>query len=129
MSTESSSEAPPAPQSVRKPGSQIIVDTLDEKKGENILLLDLTGISTFTDYFVLCSGSSDRMLRALSDEVQKKTKGRYALVADRIEGEASTGWILHDYGDVVLHLFSSMRRDFYNLEELWKDGNVLVHIQ
>ena len=109
--------------------AQIIVDTLDEKKGEDILLLDLTGFSTFTDYFVLCSGSSDRMLRALSDDVEKKTKGRYPLVADRLEGEASSGWILHDYGDVVLHLFSPGRREFYNLEELWKEGNVLVHIQ
>ena len=109
--------------------AQRIVDVLDEKKGENILLLDLTGVATFTDYFVICTGSSERMLGALSEEVQKNTKGRYKLVADRLEGESPSGWILHDYGDVVLHLFSPSQRTFYNLEELWKDGNVLVHIQ
>jgi ribosome-associated protein len=106
-----------------------VMDTLDEKKGENILLLDLIGVCSFTDYFVLCSGTSQRMLRALSDEVQDSLKKKFSIRAKRIEGKSGAGWTLIDYGDLVVHLFSPDMREYYDLEDLWKEGKVLLHMQ
>jgi len=91
-------------------------------------LLDLKDIATFTDYFVLCNGTTDRMLDALAKAViddmrsQHKKKGRK-------EGQARDGWLIVDYGDVVLHLFSPDQRGYYNLEELWSAGKVLLRVQ
>jgi ribosome-associated protein len=82
-------------------------------KGEDIVLLDLIGICSFADYFLFCTGTSDRMLKALSDEVQKTMKQAGLSSIQGLEGEANTGWILHDYGDVILHLFSPERREYY----------------
>ncbi len=104
------------------------MDALEEKKGEDILLLDLKDIASFTDYFVICNGTPDRMLNALADTVvddireQHKKKGR-------VEGEARGGWLIVDYGDVVVHLFSPDQRGYYNLEELWNEGKVLLKVQ
>ncbi len=108
--------------------SRTIVDTLEDKKGEDILLLDIQGLAPFADYFVVCSGTSDRMLNALAeaavDEVRKEYKFR-----GRVEGAPSDGWVLVDFGDIILHLFSPDRRNYYRLEELWDDGKVLVRLQ
>ena len=102
--------------------------SLEDKKGENILLLDLRGIASFTDYFVLCSGTSDRMLDALAegalDAVRKVHRRR-----GQKQGEAREGWVIVDYGDVVVHLFSPDQRAYYDLEELWHGGKVLVKVQ
>lgn len=105
-----------------------IVDILEAKKGEDILLLDLIGECSFTDYFVLCSGPSERTLKALADEVRKKMKDDFDRIAN-VEGEAESGWLLLDYGDVVLHLFSESVRQYYGLEELWDGGKVLVSLK
>ena len=104
------------------------MDALDDKKGENILLLDIQGIASFADYFVICSGTSDRMLHALADGAMEKVKKDHGLNA-RQEGEPHDGWLLVDFGDVILHLFSPERRDYYRLEELWSQGKILVHLQ
>jgi ribosome-associated protein len=101
---------------------------LEEKKGEDILLLDLHGLAPFTDYFVICSGTSERMLRALADVAVEKVREQFQLRA-RIEGEPRDGWILVDFGDIILHLFSPDRRDYYQLEELWESGKVLLRLQ
>jgi ribosome-associated protein len=106
----------------------LIVDTLEEKKGEDILLLDIHEISDFADYFVICSGTSDRMLKALADGVLEQVKKQLHLRGN-LEGESHDGWLLIDYGGVVLHLFSPDRRDYYRLEELWNKGKVLLHLQ
>jgi ribosome-associated protein len=105
-----------------------LVETLDEKKGEDILLLDLIGICSFADYFVFCSGTSERMLRALAEEAQKAVKKKFRTKAMNVEGEPEAGWILMDYGDVILHLFAPETRSYYQLEELWRDGNVLLRM-
>ena len=109
--------------------SQNVVDILEDKKGEDILLLDLQEISSFTDYFVICSGPSERTLKALADEVQKKLKKENQVLAMSVEGDPEGGWILIDYGNVILHIFSPAVRMYYQLEELWRDGHVLVRIQ
>lgn len=108
--------------------ARFIVHVLEEKLGEDIVLLDIHDISDFTDYFVICSGTSDRMLNALADAVDEAVRGRYQL-KPRFEGEPREGWILADYGEIVLHLFSPNRRDYYRLEELWSKGKVLLHLQ
>jgi ribosome-associated protein len=106
-----------------------IVDVLDEKKGENILLLDLVGVCSFTDYFVICTGGSERTIRALAQAVSERVKEEFDLKAQNTEGEPSSGWVLLDYGDLILHLFSTRKRDYYRLEDLWRIGNVLLHLQ
>jgi len=105
-----------------------IVDLLEEKKGEDILLLDLIGVSGFCDYFVFCTGTSDRMLDALADDLVRKIRTTHQ-VKGNLEGRSMDGWILVDYGDVVVHLFSPDQRVYYALEELWQEGKALVHIQ
>lgn len=104
------------------------MDALEEKKGEDILLLDLKDIVSFTDYFVICNGTSDRMLDALADTVLDSMREHHKKKG-RKEGEARDGWLVVDYGDVVLHIFSPDQRNYYKLEELWMEGKVLVRLQ
>lgn len=104
------------------------MDALEKKKGEDILLLDIREIAPLADYFVICSGTSDRMLDALVDAVLHEVKTRHKL-RPRIEGAPGDGWVLADYGDVILHLFSPNKRNFYRLEELWNQGKVVLHLQ
>lgn len=105
-----------------------LVDALEDMKAEDILLLDLTGISPFTDYFVIATGLSDRMLRALIRSAQDAVREKHK-IKGRLEGDAFEGWLLADFGDVVLHVFSSDQREYYQLEELWSEGKVLLHMQ
>ena len=105
-----------------------IVDTLEEKKGEDILLLDLRGVTEICDYFVICTGTSDRMLDGLADDLVRKIKTSHQLKG-HLEGRSRDGWLLVDYGSVIVHLFSPDQRDYYALEELWDGGKALVHIQ
>ena len=105
------------------------METLDKKKGENIILLDLIGVCSFTDYFVICSGTSERMLRALSDEVRETLSKKHSLQASSVEGKSDVGWTLIDYGDLVIHIFSPAVREYYALEDLWKEGKLLLHMQ
>jgi ribosome-associated protein len=104
------------------------VNALEEKKGEDILLLDISAVAPLADYFVICSGTSDRMLDGLVDAVQKEVKTRHKM-NPRIEGSPGDGWVLADYGDVIVHLFSPNKRDFYRLEDLWSAGKVVLHFQ
>jgi len=108
--------------------SRTIVNVLEEKKGEDIVLLDIQGLATFADYFVICSGTSDRMLQALAEAAVEQVRNHYHLKA-RVEGEARDGWVLVDFGDIILHLFSPDRRNYYKLEELWSAGKVLLRLQ
>jgi ribosome-associated protein len=101
---------------------------LENKKGEDIILIDLQDIAIFADYFVICSGSSDRMIQALVDSAIDQVKKEFRINA-RVEGQAEDGWMLVDYGDIILHIFSPQRRDYYRLEELWSEGKVLLHVQ
>jgi ribosome-associated protein len=109
--------------------ARTIVESLEEKKGEDILLLDIIEICSFTDYFVICTGGSGRTIKALAQEVRKAVKDKHVLLAQSVEGEAADGWVLVDYGNVILHLFSNELRKYYQLEDLWSDGKVLVRVQ
>jgi ribosome-associated protein len=105
-----------------------LVDLLAEKKGEDILLLDLSSASGFTDYFIICSGVSERTLTALADEAVRGVKRRHHVLCQGQEGTAASGWILLDFGIVVVHLFLAAVRRYYALEELWHDARPLLHM-
>ena len=92
------------------------------------MLLDIQGISSFADYFVICSGTSDRMLNALADAASDQVKKTHGLNS-RMEGQPHDGWLLVDFGDVIVHLFSPEKRNYYRLEELWSQGKVLLRLQ
>ena len=108
--------------------ARLIVDALEDKKGEDILLIDIREVCDFADYFVLCTGTSDRMLQALADGAIEKVHEKFDQKG-RSEGTNQDGWLLVDFGDVVLHLFSPDRRQFYRLEELWSKGKILLRLQ
>ena len=101
---------------------------MEEKKGEDILLLDVQKIVSFTDYFVLCSATSNRMLNALADAVSEKVREQHKKKG-RLEGTPEGGWLVVDYGDIGVHLFDDELRRYYRLEELWSEGKILLRVQ
>jgi ribosome-associated protein len=105
------------------------VDALVDKKGEDTLLLDIHDVSISADYFVICSGASERQLGALKSGVREEVKGALQTLPLRVEGQPSSGWILMDYGSVIVHLFTPELRAFYDLEDLWRHGRVVARIQ
>jgi ribosome-associated protein len=105
-----------------------LVDVLEDKKADNIILLDIHEIASFTDYFVICNGSSDRMLSALADAASEAAHQLFQLPA-KIEGRPEDGWLLVDLGDMIVHLFSPDQREYYRLEQLWDKGKVLLKLQ
>ena len=109
--------------------ARLFVSTIADKKGEDVLLLDLRGVSAFTDYFVIGSGTSERQIRALLDAIRETAKAQHHRRASSVEGRAEAGWVLADYGDVIVHLFSPDKRAYYDLEGLWREGKVVVRIQ
>jgi ribosome-associated protein len=90
--------------------------------------MDLQGVVSFTDYFVICSGSSDRMLNGLADAVSDEVRAQYQ-IKTRPQGNAAAGWVIVDCGNVILHVFAPEQRAYYNLEELWRDGKTLLKLQ
>jgi ribosome-associated protein len=105
-----------------------LVTALEEKKGEDILLMDIHEIASFADFFIICSGTSDRMIRSLADIVEEEARHATKLPV-RVQGSSDSGWVVVDCGDIVIHLFSPSQRDYYRLEELWERGKVLVRLQ
>ncbi len=108
--------------------AQEIVSILEDMKGENIVLMDVAKVAMFTSYFVLVNGTSDRMLQAMASTVVEKIREDHGIKAKPL-GDAGSGWVVVDYGSVVVHCFSPDTRVYYDLEELWKEGRVLVRIQ
>ena len=95
----------------------------DQLRGQEILVLDLTGVTSIVDFFVIATGTSHRQMHAIADEVNSKLKREGGNRRLNIEGYRTEGnWILTDYGDVVLHVFTTEGRALYNLEQLWADA-------
>lgn len=109
--------------------ARLIMDAISDKKGEDIVMLDLQVVSPIADYFVIATGTNERQLNAISDNIREKVKEATQQIPNRQEGQGPTGWVLMDYGDVVVHLFSSQLRSYYELESLWADANVVVRMQ
>lgn len=106
-----------------------IIDAIESKKAENIVLLDLRPDAIIADFFVICTGNSDRQIKALADGVRLAIKEKYNRLPVSVEGKGESGWVLMDYGDVLVHIFGDEEREFYNLEGFWNQANVLVSIQ
>jgi ribosome-associated protein len=90
--------------------------------------LDLRSISLLADYFVICSGASERQVKAIVNEITEKTKEE-GVRPLHIEGNSSSGWVLVDYGGVIVHVFAPAVRGYYQLEKLWSDALVVVRMQ
>lgn len=93
-----------------------------EKKALNIQVLDLREITSFTEFFIVVSGTNRRQVQAISDEISNKLRKNLKIKANRIEGYQNAEWILLDYGDFVFHVFNETSRKFYDLERLWRDA-------
>jgi ribosome-associated protein len=109
--------------------ARIIVDLASDKKGENIVLMDMRHVSPITDFFVIVSGGSDRQLKAIVEYIGEETKKQYSVAPWRTEGDSTGGWVLMDYGDVVVHAFLPERRNYYDLEGLWREAPIMVRMQ
>ena len=104
-----------------------VVDLAADKKASDIVLLDVRGQTTMTDYFVICSGASDRQLNAIADGVIEGLKEDGDPPLSR-EGDAGSHWLLVDFGGVIVHVMSKPEREFYQLEKLWSEASLLVHV-
>ena len=100
-------------------GWLVAVRAAESKKATDIRVLDLQGVTSFTDYFVICTGANPRQIQAISDEVEQQLKKRGERPIS-IEGYNQAEWVLADYGDFLVHIFSPRARDYYDLERLWR---------
>jgi len=104
-----------------------VVETIQEKKADNPVILDLREVSIITDYFVVAGGQNPIHLRALADALKENLK-ELDILPERIEGYRESGWILLDYGSLVVHLLGKEEREFYRLEQLWHGAKVFTPI-
>ena len=110
--------------STEKMMAQIACKAIDDKKGQDIKVIDIHNVSVIADYFVIASGTNSNQVQAIVDNVEEQL-GRAGFEAKQIEGNRNSSWILMDYGDVIVHVFDEENRLFYDLERIWKDGKVL----
>ena len=97
-----------------------------DKKAQDVVELDLRGVVGYTDYFLICTGNTGRQAKAIQDGILEGLKREHSLTPRRVEGSADGGWILMDYLDVVVHVFTPQARDFYRLEQLWGEAPARV---
>ncbi len=97
------------------------VEALEDRKGEDIRVIDISSISTLGDFFIIAAGTNRTQIQALADNVQEKL-GRAGYNVKNIEGYDTASWILLDFGDIIIHVFNSEMRVFYDLERIWRDG-------
>ena len=98
-----------------------IIDLAKEKKARHLVILDLRGISSITDYFLICHGDSDPQVKAIADHIRKGTTKK----PKHLEGYENRNWILLDYFDVVIHIFNKNEREYYGIERLWADAPIM----
>ena len=119
-----------APAPVVEPGqlARDIVDALVDRKAGDILLLDIHRQTVIADFFIICTGTSDRHVRALTDHVVEALD-MLGVRPLHVEGQNEAHWVVIDYGSVLVHLFSAPEREFYQLEDLWKESVTVARIQ
>lgn len=106
-----------------------MVDSILDKKGGDIVLLDIRESAVFTDYFLICNGENERQLKALASGIADDAKKKTGTLPWGTEGETVNGWVLLDYGNLIVHLFSPEMRRYYNLEDLWQEAHVILRMQ
>jgi ribosome-associated protein len=119
-----------APASDRSPLdlARRIVELAEDKKAADIVLLDLTGLTTVADHFVICSGGSERQLGAIADGVVEGLRAEGSRPIGR-EGLPASHWVLLDFGSVIVHVFTPPERDFYQLEKHWAEAKTILRVQ
>ena len=105
-----------------------IADIIADSPARDTVVLDIRALTTISDYFVICSGENERQLRAIVNDVRKGLDEVGVSPRRADEGSTSAGWLLLDYGDVILHVLDVDQREFYRLEELWADAPTLLAI-
>jgi ribosome-associated protein len=106
-----------------------IVDLASDKQASDIVLLDIRGVSLIADYFVICTAGSERQAAAILKDLGEKLLEEFGRKPLHTEGKPDSGWVLLDFGDVILHVFSPTQRTFYNLEQLWAAATPIVRLQ
>ncbi|MFC2005217.1 ribosome silencing factor [Chloroflexota bacterium] len=104
------------------------VEAASDKQASDVVLLDTRGVCSFADYFVICSGESARQIKTIYEEVEHVLK-KEGILPHHYEGTLDSGWLLIDYGDVIVHIFAPFEREFYRLDELWSEATPVVRIQ
>jgi len=104
--------------------ASMAVDALEDRKGEDVRVIDISEISTLADYFIIGSGTNINQVQALADSVQEKL-GREGFLTKNVEGYDAGNWILLDFGDIIVHVFDKENRLFYDLERIWRDGKLI----
>jgi ribosome-associated protein len=102
----------------------LAVRAAESKKATDLKVLDLTGVTSFTDHFVICTGANSRQVQAICDEIGLRLKQRGELPMS-VEGYQQAEWVLLDYGDFLIHIFSPKAREYYQLERLWRQAKVI----
>jgi ribosome-associated protein len=103
---------------------KLAYDAIEEKKGQDVLVIDISEVSSIADYFIIASGTNARQVQAICDSVTE-TLGKNGFVHRSVEGFEHANWILLDYGDTIIHIFNQEDRRFYDLERIWKDGKLI----
>lgn len=104
--------------------AKLAIRALEDKKGEEIKVIDISKVSVLADYFIIASGSNRSQVQALSDNVAE-VLGRAGVDAKQVEGYETANWILLDFNDVIVHVFDQENRLFYDLERIWRDGKIV----
>ena len=102
--------------------AQRIAEIASDKVAHDIRVFDLRGIVSYTDYFVICSGNTERQTKAIHDAIHEALKKQHGLLPRRVEGLSESRWILMDYLDAIVHIFTPEARDYYRLEQLWGEA-------
>lgn len=108
--------------------AKTIVDVAADKKASDVTLIDIRELSVLADYFVICTGANRRQIQAVASAIDDKMAELHVNTRGR-EGNAEGGWVLLDYGDVIVHIFGPMEREFYRLERLWSEAPTVVYLQ
>lgn len=106
-----------------------IVGYAADRKAHDIVELDMRGVVGYTDWFVICSGNTDRQVKAIHDAIHEGCKRDHGLLPRRVDGVVQAQWVLMDYLDVIVHIFTPQTRDFYRLEQLWGEAPARVASQ
>ncbi|MEY8522560.1 ribosome silencing factor [bacterium 1XD8-76] len=101
--------------------AKLAIESLEDKKAEDIKVIDISDISTIADYFIIASGKNRSQIQAMCDNVEE-TMGRAGVSMKQTEGYKNANWVLMDYGDIIVHIFDMENRLFYDLERIWRDG-------
>ena len=99
-----------------------IINAIEDKKGDDISVIDISDVSVIADYFVIANGSNQNQIQRIADEVEEKMH-KSGLALKQIEGYNTANWILMDFNDIIVHIFNKENRLFYDLERIWADGN------